>query len=1231
MRAVVGRLLAAHALCALVLVLSCAPAQAGVARPLPGGAFDVTTSGEQPDIAVDAEGTAHIVWNQAVEGGADILHYCRVLRTKQRCDVHHQLVPSEPEPQFNTDTSGPKVVLFGPEQIAVMTFRYPNVVTVGRDGTRDPDCFNNHPAPSDFCFGSSSKTYAFYSIDNGTTFGAEDVFSHTEISGDAIPLIADVPAGDGTPGFDQAPLIATITDTVSGGTYFASAPPFGYARDNANLGAEGPDRAYSGRLAADGDKTPVATFADLGSRIFLRRYGGTGPMNSVFNWPGANQVALGSDPRLAGGPGGVHLAYKPQGGTDYIVRRVNGVSVDGGVNLSDGGDTANPAIFADDGGTLHGAWVRRTATNDALRYRFALDGFTFSPPIRLAERASRSIWNVGVSAAEDGGGFAIFSSSLFGNGRISVVPFGSQRPRKLIDVRVSAIEITQAIQNEQIATRPQRAGTAANTLPYRGVPLAEGQTTVVRVYAKSRRGLRLGARRPAMTLRAFRNGQELAGPYLPDKVGRLPIGPGDDVTPAQRASATDAYTFTLPWQSSRGTLTLEAEINPAGLRPAAAECRRCRDDNKLRVTGIQFNPTRALTIVPISVTINGNKPAGFPDSSVPFAGVRAVTPLLINVPNYRTDIDVSDIQNIATVQECFLGLIPCTSSRAITLGEKTSMARERVHDWADDNQDSSQVFPVGVFPASQLSAGGSTSGGATNSDGKIYGDDQPVAIVADARPLTSTAHEIHHGLGRVHAGQTCGSNDNGQVGEPWPPNNDGALNANEFGLDQRTPAPFRPIVAGQTGQPATVFDFMSYCPVGGGANETNHWVSILNWTRVINEQRSGPVTARASAARSERVARVSAANPARAKSLRVVALIAADATPVIISVTPDDGAPTPDQGNGLRFVGRNEGGSEVATGGVVVREVHQDGLASSQVVSGRIPAAGVTVVDLQRDGQPIAERIASKNTPTVKITAPSSGSVVGGSGNVDVRWKAADKDGDPLLAIVAFSGDGGSSWRTVQVGPSKGRVAVPAALFSASRNARVRVRVQDGFHEALATSGRFRSRGAPPSVRITSPGKGLELVGGASLSLAGEAYGSAANKLTGRALTWRDGKRVIGRGERITVNGVAPGKRRITLTAREKGGPAGVAKLTVKVAAATPAFTVLTVPARLGRKARSLKITAATSFASTLKASGKRFRLDRKPRKISIPVKPGRGVLSLNLVLSAGKSRATELVRVPRR
>lgn len=1183
--------------------------------------FTVTDRGERPHIAVDAEGSAHVAWNEVVDGAADVLHYCRIPRGQRACAVQQQFVPPETEPSLNKEFGGPQIVLWGGDRIALLTHRYPNVVRVDDQGTVSPDCTT--------CHGEADKTYAYYSVDNGNTFGAADVFSHARISGEAISFSADVPAPAGQPGTNRATLIGTISDTESGATYFTSAPPFGYARTSANLGDGGPDRAYGGTLAADNDVTPVAAFADLQPRIYLRRYSGQGRPNDVASWAPAVEVARGSEPQLAGGPGGVHLSYKPAtpGEPQFRVHRVSGTSLGDASTVSDGGVVANQDTFADDGGTLHAAWVRRDGAAASLRYRFAPDGATFSPVRELARRGDGSIWNVDLGAAEDGGGFAVFSSTLSGNGQVTVVPFGSQERRRLIDVRISAIEVTQAVQKPTVPTRPNRSGAVNNDVDYDGVPLGAYNTTVVRVYARARRGLDAG-QRTTMTLRIFRDGQEQPGPLLPEAVGTIPESATDAISTADRSATTTAWTFTIPWQSANGTITLQAEINPAGLEPSLPECRQCRADNVLRLRKVTFQRTTRVTIVPISLIINGARPRGFPDASVPFGGVRAVTPVPVDVPAYRTEIDVSDIVNDTDE----------------TLAEKTSLTRERVEDWADDNADRSGLFPVGVFPGGRLTAGGNSSGGATNADGRLYGDEQAVAIVADDRPLTSVAHEIHHGLDRVHAGQTCGSNSNGQVGEPWAPNNDGAIGG-EVGLDQRPGSPFQPLVAGQPNQPPTYFDFMSYCANNNestaGGNVPNAWISTLNWIRAIsyfppaasstNARRAGASSANNRRAGVGQVRRIAAARPAQAKSLRVVSMVAAGAPPSIVRVAPDDGPATPvDPANGLELVGRDRDGKELRRAGAVVQPVHQDEQGQAAIVSGRIEAAGLAAIDLFANGQPIAQRTASRNAPRVRVLAPRRGARVGGRGKVEVRWRATDADKDPLITHVEYSANGGRSFRTVQVGPSRGRALVPAGLLTRARRARIRVRAQDGFHETVALSKPFRSSGAPATVRVTVPPPGTRLIAGAALSLAGEAYGAEGRRLTGRALTWRTGRRVLGRGARITVPSLAPGKRRISLTAKPRNGRPGTASVSVRVAPDLPRFTVLQAPTRVRSRARRVNIRAATTFPATLQVGKRRLAVGPRARRIGIPVRPGRSLLSLTLRLRSGRLTTAVPILIPR-
>ena len=76
---------------------------------------------------------------------------------------------------------------------------------------------------------------------------------------------------------------AWITDTMTGGTFFQSTPAGRVHQPRLNLGDQGPDEAYDGRLALDGN-TPVAEFQDLSDHIFIREYNGTGDINSSSSW-----------------------------------------------------------------------------------------------------------------------------------------------------------------------------------------------------------------------------------------------------------------------------------------------------------------------------------------------------------------------------------------------------------------------------------------------------------------------------------------------------------------------------------------------------------------------------------------------------------------------------------------------------------------------------------------------------------------------------------------------------------------------------------------------------------------------------------------------------------------------------------------------------------------------------------------------------------------------------------
>ena len=758
--------------------------------------FQLSGNGTKPDVAVDAEGTAHIVWNEIVANGADVLHYCRIPRGARACTESKTFVP-QPADSGSKDVAGPRVLLTGPDQVLLLTEREVGVVTVDILGRLDPQCFETHSEPG-YCYASGYKDYAFSSDDNGATFAPPRILGHIYLNKGGATVLR----------VDDQPYVAMFggfADSGYGGS-FAAPPPSGYVRLPANLN---PGLTSETAVAALHDDTPVVAYTDT-VNLFLRRFN-AGDRNNAAAWAPRLLVGRGRDPRLAASGGDAYLLSRPDSTSQYVLRRYDGTSLRALGAISEGGSVDQDALAVDDGGGVHVAWVLRVVgspNHDELRYRFAPAGATFAASSEIARGGGLKIWYPRIAAADDGGGFAVYTSSDSGNGTISTAPFGSQVKRTLVDVGIAGMEVTQAVQT----------ASASDVSAYAPVGLAELGKTIVRVYATSRRKLpalpALGRApaTPVVTLRAFRGGAGLAGgPLLPDfQPSSVPVSTKPTVTLAERMSSTSAYEFTLPWQWTIGTVSIVAEINPLGLEPSIPECRLCRADNVSHVDGVSFRRVSRMQIFPAMLTIDGQKPKYFPDPSGAFDGMRATSPLPLDVQPYQAFIDVSDLANLTKVPvlpNCPMNFPVCpTDTRVVDRTERTADALARLSDWAGLTHNSGQ-FLVGIVP------NGKGIGGITNGGGQLYSRVQPVAVVEDERPLTSVAHELNHGIGRVHADLTCGGNDDKtkQVGEPWPPNNDGALdgtsrdpqgnwvtdpNARELGLDRRGSPPYTVLASG---------------------------------------------------------------------------------------------------------------------------------------------------------------------------------------------------------------------------------------------------------------------------------------------------------------------------------------------------------------------------------------------------------------------------------------------------
>ena len=296
-----------------------------------------------------------------------------------------------------------------------------------------------------------------------------------------------------------------------------------------------------------------------------------------------------------------------------------------------------------------------------------------------------------------------------------------------------------------------------------------------------------------------------------------------------------------------------------------------------------------------------------------------------------------------------------------------------------------------------------------------------------------------------------------------------------------------------------------------------------------------------------------------------------------------------------------------------------------------IPAAGVTRVELVgADGAVLASRAASDGAPRVRVLSPRGGQRIGGGGNALVRWRASDPDGDRLDVKVDYSTDDGRSWRLIHLGRGGGAVRLPSGLMAASRRARIRVRANDGFHETAARSARFRSVGHKPNVRITSPAGGTLVGADETVYLAGGAYDDQHLQLGGKRLQWFDGRRRLGRGPAISAAGLRPGRHVIRLVARDRLGRRAGASVRLRVRAVKPAVLSLAAPEAVGPTARRLRLSIASTVAArvVVRGSGVRSavaRVSRRPRSVSVRVRPGGEPLHLTLALRAGR----RLTRVP--
>jgi uncharacterized delta-60 repeat protein len=811
-----------------------------------------------------------------------------------------------------------------------------------------------------------------------------------------------------------------------------------------------------------------------------------------------------------------------------------------------------------------------------------------------------------------------------------------------IDVRVTGMEVTQAI-----SSHVSEPTAHTRTVGYAGVQLVANRATILRAYADAASlhgsDTSIPGIHALLHIYNARSGREVRGsPLLPDVDPRtLHLGPTVPPT-SDIDSPSGAYTFTIPPEMSSGRVNMRVELNPApGNVP---ECASCTADDSLTLDGVGFRPVQTQEIMPLAVTYTSGgvthrpgdfNPALAPSSQIPsdFALASRVYPFPLQVDPYQGVIDASTVMRDTSHDDDW----------------KNQAGNDLVSNWQRDNGIDGSIFVDGITPASA----GNALRGVTTWYYRFPFSGFSDSITIESRPLTAEAHEMGHYEGLSHASgdPNCYPQPADQAGGNWPPDQHGYIEGIGLdpqpgsagaglyrlfvpGLSPRTSSPPNPAYDGQ------YFDFMSYC---ASTSDNDSWISTVNWDNLVQHLNNGPAPARDARA------------GAFGSTLAVQAVIGTSDSR-IVSIRPAQTPPTsPAIGSPYHVIVRSTTGSVLSDTALGARHAHVDpgpgahafGFTSvSGVVSlggasigARTPRAGgaaVGSVTLEQGNQILAQRLAPPHVPAVRIISPKPGARVRGSGTVSARWSVRDPDKLPLQSSIDYSGDGGRHWRTLETGTPSTSFVLPARFFTTSHDARVRVRVSDSFHTAVAISGRFRADGAPPAVAIIAPRPSARVRADAVVGLIGEAFDENDRRLHGRSLAWYRGKRLLGHGDQLMLAGLPAGQLRLRLVAKDRRGRTSAAAETIRVVAVTPVFIAFRAPRRLSRHARHLALAVGSSVPATLVISGRgairrSTLVSRRARRISVAVRPGRKTLVLTLTLRAHGARPARAVVMIRR
>jgi hypothetical protein len=200
------------------------------------------------------------------------------------------------------------------------------------------------------------------------------------------------------------------------------------------------------------------------------------------------------------------------------------------------------------------------------------------------------------------------------------------------------------------------------------------------------------------------------------------------------------------------------------------------------------------------------------------------------------------------------------------------------------------------------------------------------------------------------------------------------------------------------------------------------------------------------------------------------------------------------------------------------------------------------------DGDVMATKSASKNSPQVEVIHPNGGESI--RDQTTIRWEGSDPDGDQLEYTVMYSNDGGETYKALETSWQQTELEVDS--LAGTDNGLIKVRASDGFNTTVDRSDNtFTVSNRKPQVRLLEPEPGTTKENRRIFfDLDGSAYDPEDGHLSGDSLVWssnKDGILTTGERDDLWADEISLGQHIITLKAIDSDGAVSKATTSITV------------------------------------------------------------------------------------